>query len=111
MVGVKEPEPQTPLMLNILTLNSREELFQIKSLEFVTEDVLKTPNERMRRRAQLLQAVALESIGQSEVILHLESLPNQKKIKSRIVATGDDRVVLDKGLMIPIHCIFKVEFP
>lgn len=98
-------------MLNTLTLNSREELFQIKALEFVTEDVLKTPRERMRRRAQLLQAVALESIGQTEVILHLESLPKQKKIRTKVVATGDDRVVLDKGLMIPIHCIYKVEFP
>ena len=110
-MGVKELELQTPLMLNTLTLNSREELFQIKALEFVTEDVLKTPRERMRRRAQLLQAVALESIGQTEVILHLESLPKQKKIRTKIVATGDDRVVLDKGLMIPIHCIYMVEFP
>jgi uncharacterized protein (UPF0248 family) len=46
-----------------------------------------------------------------EVVLTLEDKDSQKKLRSRIIAAGSDRVMLDKGISIPVHCILNVEFP
>jgi hypothetical protein len=46
-----------------------------------------------------------------EVVLTLEDKDSQKKLRSRIIAAGNDRVMLDKGVSIPVQCIVNVEFP
>jgi hypothetical protein len=78
---------------------------------FKTQDVLATEKERIRRSASLLKAAVLDSLNKVEVILTLEDKESQKRLRSRIIATGNDRVMLDKGISIPVHCIRNVEFP
>jgi hypothetical protein len=46
-----------------------------------------------------------------EVVLTLEDHDSQKRLRSRIIATGNDRVMLDKGVSIPVNCIKHIEFP
>jgi len=78
---------------------------------FKTQDVLATEKERIRRSASLLKAAVLDSLSKMEVILTLEDKESEKKLRSRIIATGNDRVMLDKGISIPVQCIRNVEFP
>jgi hypothetical protein len=92
-------------------MNASEEAEFFARMNFVDYDVLSSPREKIRRKANLLKAVALESLNKAEVILTVEDQHSCKKIRSRIVATGDDQVVLEKGFSLPIHCIHYVEFP
>jgi hypothetical protein len=98
-------------MITTLTIHSRYDIETIAKMVFKTQDVLATEKERIRRSASLLKAAVLDSLNKVEVILTLEDKESQKRLRSRIIATGNDRVMLDKGISIPVHCIRNVEFP
>ncbi len=94
-----------------LTLNTDTELQTIANLLFKSSDALQTDRERVNRHASLLKAVVLESLSNQEVILTLEDQTSTKKLRTRIIATGNDKVMIDKGLTLPLRCIQMVEFP
>lgn len=98
---------------NLVLLNPhREEDYELLSrMEFKNGDVLEATRDKIMRNAHLLKAAVLDSLNKEEVILTLEDKNSSKKLKSRIIATGDDRVLLERGLTIPVHCILQVEFP
>ena len=98
-------------MLTTLTIHSRYDIDTLARMIFKTQDVLNTEKERIRRSASLLKAAVLDSLSKMEVVLTLEDKDSQKKLRSRIIAAGSDRVMLDKGISIPIQCILNVEFP
>lgn len=82
----------------------------IESLSFKTEDVLNDHRQRIKRKADLLRAMMLEGMNQTEVILTFQDEVEIRKVKARVVATGDDRIVLSEGQSLPIHSIVDVEF-
>jgi hypothetical protein len=94
----------------MITLSAAEDVAAISNMHFKTDDVLATPIQRIRRRAGLLKAVALESISREEVILTLEDLNSVRRVRSRIIATGDEQVLLEKGIVIPVRSICRIEF-
>jgi hypothetical protein len=94
-----------------LNIHSRYDLETIARMVFKTQDVLNSEKERIRRSASLLKAAVLDSLNKVEVILTLEDKETQMKLRSRIIAAGNNRVMLDKGVSIPVHCIVNVEFP
>ena len=98
-------------MITTLTIHSRYDIDTLTRMIFKTQDVLNTEKERIRRSASLLKAAVLDSLSKMEVVLTLEDKDSQKKLRSRIIAAGSDRVMLDKGVSIPVHCILNVEFP
>lgn len=95
----------------MLSIHSQNDLEIIATMSFKAEDVLKTEREKIRRQANLLKAALLDSLHHLEVILTLEDKESLKLLRSRIIATGDERVMLDKGLTIPVQCIRQVDFP
>ena len=98
-------------MITTLTMHSRYDIDTLARMIFKTQDVLNTEKERIRRSASLLKAAVLDSLSKMEVVLTLEDKDSQKKLRSRIIAAGSDRVMLDRGISIPIQCILNVEFP
>ena len=98
-------------MITTLTIHSRYDIDTLARMIFKTQDVLNTEKERIRRSASLLKAAVLDSLSKMEVVLTLEDKDSQKKLRSRIIAAGSDRVMLDNGISIPIQCILNVEFP
>ncbi|MFN5295966.1 MAG: hypothetical protein ACK5BL_10580 [Flavobacteriales bacterium] len=98
-------------MITTLNIHSRYDLDTLARMVFKTNDVLNSERERIRRSASLLKAAVLDSLSKMEVVLTLEDKDSQKKLRSRIIAAGNDRVMLDKGVSIPVHCILNVEFP
>ena len=95
----------------MLNIHSRYDLDTIARMVFKTQDVLNSEKERIRRSASLLKAAVLDSLNKVEVILTLEDKETQMKLRSRIIAAGNNRVMLDKGVSIPLRCIVNVEFP
>lgn len=95
----------------MLNIHSRYDLDTIARMVFKTQDVLNSEKERIRRSASLLKAAVLDSLNKVEVILTLEDKETQMKLRSRIIAAGNNRVMLDKGVSIPVQCIVNVEFP
>lgn len=98
-------------MITTLDIHSRYDLEKIHRMVFKTQDVLNTEKDRIRRSANLLKAAVLDSLSKMEVILTLEDHDSQKRVRSRVIAAGNDRVMLDKGVSIPVHCISNIEFP
>ena len=98
-------------MITTLNIHSRYDLETLARMVFKTQDVLNTEKERIRRSASLLKAAVLDSLSKMEVVLTLEDNDSQKRLRSRIIATGNDRVMLDKGVSIPVNCIKHIEFP
>lgn len=96
--------------MTAFTLRSREEADFINKLQFNPGDVLPSDRERIRRKARLLQALAMEGLGQAEVMLVLEDQECCRTVRTRIIAAGDERIVLERGVSIPIRCIHKVEW-
>jgi len=97
--------------MTILTFNSAQELEAISKLSFKKTDVLDSQRDKIKRHASLLKAVVMDSLHKAEVVLIVEDQDSTKKLRSRIIAAGNDRVMLDKGISIPVHCISHVEFP
>ena len=95
----------------MLNIHSRYDLDTLARMVFKTQDVLNSEKERIRRSASLLKAAVLDSLNKVEVILTLEDKETQMKLRSRIIAAGNNRVMLDKGVSIPVQCILNVEFP
>jgi hypothetical protein len=97
--------------MSIPVFTTDHHLNHISKMVFSEHEVLKSDRERILRMASLLKASTLESIHPTEVVLTLGAKHETAKIRARIMATGDERVVLDGGFSIPIHCIYTVEFP
>jgi acyl carrier protein len=97
--------------MTLLSINSEIDQETISKLVFKSSDVLNSEREKIRRNASLLKAAVLDSLSKIEVVLTLEDKESLKKLRSRIIATGDERVMLEAGLSIPVHCIKHVEFP
>ena len=96
--------------MNQLSIHDTEDFESVLSMQFPEMDVLLTDVERTKRRASLIKAATLESINPTEVILYIESNSGCQKIRSRIMATGDNQVIVERGFAIPIQSIHKVEF-
>ena len=97
--------------MSTLSLRSENDIHTIVNMVFKADDVLTTEREKVRRNASLLRASVLDSLHKQEVILHLEDRESEVKLRSRIIATGNERVMLEQGLSIPLQCIRNIEFP
>lgn len=82
----------------------------IHQLSSYSEEVLQSQRQKIQRKAALLKAMTLEGIDQTEVILTYQDEIELRKMRTRVIATEDDSVVLQFGLTLPIHCILDVEF-
>ncbi|MEY3398649.1 MAG: hypothetical protein RL220_1243 [Bacteroidota bacterium] len=87
-----------------------EEREYISQSNYNNHDVLPSEPARIRRRAQLLKAMALESINGTEVVITMEDTQVCRKIRSRVIATGDENIVLEQGMTIPIRSIHRIDF-
>lgn len=96
--------------MTIISACSSDEIRCLFNTTYNAEDVLKTPRQRIMRTAGLIKAAALESISPCEVTITIEDLNSCKKIISRVLAKGDERILLENGLSLPIKCIHSIEF-
>lgn len=96
--------------MSIPVFTTDHHLDQINKMVFSDHEVLRSDRDRILRMASLLKASTLESIHPTEVLITVGGHHEMHMIRARVMATGDERVVLDGGLSIPIHCIYSVDF-
>ena len=92
-------------------IQDTEDFETVLSLSFPKQDVLVTETDRQKRKANLIKAVTLESLAPTEVVLYLETKAGCQKVKSRVLATGDQQVLIERGFAVPISSIHRVDFP
>jgi hypothetical protein len=97
-------------MLPLITLHSEHDRMLVSHFDMNLQDVLRSNNDRIQRRAALFRAALLDSISGMEVILTIQGVDHQVRVKSRVIAAGDDCVLLEKGIALPVSCICDVQF-
>lgn len=95
----------------MVTLTSPEliEKESISILKFPDAEVLRTEEEIEKRRTDLERATTLGNVEHSKIKITFEDSEGVKKVDTTIWATTDKRIILKKGVMIPIHRIHKVD--
>ncbi|HEY8404635.1 MAG TPA: hypothetical protein VIK71_08500 [Flavobacteriales bacterium] len=95
----------------MLTLKSETDLQTIRQFKYHDTDVLDKPQDRIKRASSLMKAALLDTMSGSEAIVIIQSVNEVNKVRSRVIAVGNERVMLERGVSIPLGSIRDVEFP
>jgi len=80
----------------------------IANLKFPDVEVLTSMEDIKKRKAELERATTLGNIEHSKIKIIFEDSESIKKVETTIWATTDKRVILKKGMVIPIHRIHEI---
>lgn len=75
-------------------------------LEFPTIDVLEEKKLKRERIAGLTRGLALGNINQLKISIFFEDDNSKKVVKTTVWDITDDKVILKKGVFIPINRIY-----
>ena len=95
--------------MNIYDINDNIHFEQVLGFQFLSDDVLQSKKEILQRKANLINAATLDSISNTEVILHITTDEGVKFVQSKIKAIGTRQVLIERGYALPIHGISKIE--
>lgn len=95
----------------MLILKEDNHLQLIRQFKYHEWDVLETTQDRLKRASGLMKAAVMDSLAGSDAVLVIQSIEDIKKIRSRVIAVGNERVMLERGVSIPLASILDVEFP
>jgi hypothetical protein len=82
----------------------------IAELKFPETDVLSSSDAKKERISDLNRALSLGNLEQSKIKIYFEDNSSHKVVNTTIWGLTDKRVILKKGIVIPIHRVHKVKF-
>lgn len=82
---------------------------QIANVKFVSYEVLENASARLERRELIEKAMLVGNVSKAKSRIYFVSEEGKLKVETTIWAATDDVVTLKGGLMIPVHCIEKVD--
>lgn len=80
---------------------------EIAALHFPHQEVLEEKEEIKQRQSDLERALTLGNLEHSKIRIYFEDDHSKKVVETTIWGITDERVILKKGLVIPIHRIYK----
>lgn len=82
---------------------------EIPNVKFVSYEVLNTKDEIAKRRERIEEAMVLGngSKGKSKIFFMAEE--GMLEVETTVWSASDEVVTLKGGVMIPVHCIQKVD--
>ena len=80
----------------------------ISELHFPTQEVIEEKAERLQRKVELERAQALGNLEHTKIKIFFEDDSSKKMVDTTIWGVTDQGVILKKGVVIPIHRIFKI---
>lgn len=83
---------------------------EVESLHFPHSEVLTDQIAIKQRMADLERATTLGNVEHNKIKIYFEDDVNFKVVETTIWATGEDNIVLKKGVTIPIHRIHRLKF-
>lgn len=82
---------------------------EVAKFKFVSEDVLKTDNERHERFSKLEKAMVLGNGYKTKVKITFETIEGVRKVETTVWEASEDQLLIKGDTMIPIHAILDVE--
>ncbi|MEO8235313.1 MAG: hypothetical protein ABI549_07855 [Flavobacterium sp.] len=79
----------------------------INQLNFPVSDVLDDKEEINKRNSDLDRALSLGNLEHSKIKIYFEDDLSKKVVETTIWGVTDKRVILKKGIVIPINRIYK----
>lgn len=83
---------------------------EVEALHFPHEEVLTDPLLVKQRKLDLHRATTLGNVEHNKIKIYFEDEEHLKVVETTIWATGEDNIVLKKGVTIPIHRIHHIKF-
>lgn len=83
---------------------------EVENLHFPSGEVLTDAALIKQRKADLERATTLGNVEHNKIKIFFEDDDAFKVVETTIWATGEDNIVLKKGVTIPIHRIHKLKF-
>lgn len=83
---------------------------KIAGLSFPAEDVLSSEDKKKERIYELNRAMTLGNMEQIKFKIYFEDDNTPKYTETTIWGVTDKRVILKKGVVIPIHRIHKINY-
>ncbi|NMH28881.1 hypothetical protein [Flavobacterium silvaticum] len=80
---------------------------QIPELHFPKADVLPDRDAQKQRSSDLQRALALGNLEHSKIKIYFEDAESKKVVETTVWGVTDDRVILKKGVGIPINRIYE----
>ncbi|NUY82294.1 hypothetical protein HUK80_15420 [Flavobacterium sp. MAH-1] len=79
----------------------------ISELRFPLTDVLTDKDAKKLRDSELQRALLLGNIEHSKIRIYFEDIDSKKMVETTVWGLTDNRVILKKGIGIPINRIYK----
>ncbi|HEU0136689.1 MAG TPA: hypothetical protein VFQ50_05315 [Flavobacterium sp.] len=80
---------------------------RITALNFPPYEVLEDYADIMQRQSDLQRALTLGNLEHSKIRIYFEDSESKKMVETTVWAVTDNRVILKKGVNIPINRIYK----
>ncbi|WP_428225481.1 hypothetical protein [Flavobacterium sp.] len=81
---------------------------QIDTLHFPANDVIDELDLRIQRKVELERAQALGNLEHTKIKIFFEDDASKKIVDTTIWGVTDVEIILKKGVVIPIHRIYKI---
>lgn len=79
----------------------------IDKLHFPETEVLEDKEEILQRNSELERAMSLGNLEHNKTKIYFEDDKSKKVVETTVWGITDKRVILKKGVVIPIHRIYK----
>lgn len=79
----------------------------IEKLHFPETEVLEDKEEILQRNSELERAMSLGNLEHNKTRIYFEDDKSKKVVETTVWGITDKRVILKKGVVIPIHRIYK----
>lgn len=80
----------------------------VEFLKFPTEDVLEDIGDRKQRHSDLERALTLGNLEHLKIKIYFEDETSKKMVETTVWGITSERVILKKGVVIPINRIYKI---
>ncbi len=82
---------------------------EVEGFHFPHEEVLNDPQAIKQRKVDLERATTLGNVEHNKIKIYFEDNEAVKVVETTIWATGEQNIVLKKGVFIPVNRIHQIK--
>lgn len=82
---------------------------KIENLKFPSTDVLGDSEKIKERKAELERALSLGNLEHTKIRIYFEDDTSCKVVDTTVWGVTDKRVILKRGVVIPIHRVYSLK--
>lgn len=81
---------------------------EVEGLKFPSEEVLSEKEDILQRKTDLDRAMTLGNLEHVKMKIFFEDDASKKMVETTVWGITNERVILKKGVVVPIHRIHKI---